>query len=326
MGGSKSIAISKGNRIVPVEYSAKTKKEKEIYVKEVIDHLKKVDTAQSNINLTYNLYDWNTTYKDKKKEYDNIPINNFLKNLCKIKIPNIVLKFVINEIETNKEIYTDAYTNYRLSILKYRVCNYLGFKDLLLDGFFDNGYLENSSDERLYSTDIEIFPHDYKTISGEGTKYQVRETIIVDSEDDGNLKKILDKCKIMKRNNQIHRKIIELILSLMGHDCNDNQFNKFMSKYYDDNETTLINLGEIRNGLDRHKSLLFKYLCDNIGLNCCLIRKTKNNEVGLIVDDHCWNLIYTDDKKLVVDFRYFIGKIINPDNDSTKQYYGINLI
>ena len=86
-----------------------------------------------------------------------------------------------------------------------------------------------------------------------------------------------------------------------------------------------INLGEIRHGLDRHKSLLFKYLCDNLGLNCCIVRKNLF-EKDLIYEDHCWNIIFIDNKKLVIDFKNYPGRLIIPDNKFTIEYYQINLI
>lgn len=270
------------------------------------------------------LYDFNTTFEKKKKAYEKDLINNFLLSICINNISIVDLQNIIDKVNLNrKEIIKNSYC---LSILKYRFCNYLGFKDLLLDGFFDLGHTSTSSENSNYLTDVNKFKDQDLFIMKNQTRYQTREVILVDAKKDYQLNSLLDKCKLLERNSSIYQKIIEKILILLGDNSIDRDFNKFVTYYANKNNTNIINICDVRDGLDRHKSLLFKYLCDNIGLNCCLVRSNTINEDGFIVEDHCWNLIQINNIKLVVDFRYNNGKIMEPSNNFTKSYFKLNLI
>jgi len=234
------------------------------------------------------------------------------------------LKNIISKLKSNEKYIKD--NSYCLSSLKYRFCNYLNFNDLLLDGFFDIGSTSSLFSNSNSSININDFILKNTITVKNQTKYQIREVILIDKKKDNNLDIILNECMLLERNNLIYEKIISKILSLMDNDCNDTDFNKFMLYYFNKNKKNIINIGDIRNGLDRHKSLLFKYLCDNIGLNCSIFRENKINQDGFIFEDHIWNLIQIDNIKLIVDFRYNNGKIIEPIDDFTKSYYKTNSI
>ena len=245
-------------------------------------------------------------------------------SLCVQNISSTDLKNIINEININKNIYTKE--NYKLSTLKYRFCNYLNFRDLLLDGFFDSGYSSSIANNSNYSINIDSISYKNIILYKEKNRYQTREIILINKNVDPILFTLLKECKFLERNNNIYKKIIEQILKVFNNNNDDNKFNKFILYYSNKNNTNIIKLGDIRFGLDRHKSLLFKYLCDNIGLNCCIIRKNTINNEEYITENHCWNLIKIDNKKLIIDFRFYNGNIIEPLDDFTKEYYKINLI
>ncbi len=110
----------------------------------------------------------------------------------------------------------------------------------------------------------------------------------------------------------------------MGEECDDFKFNKFITNHSAKYNTNFINIGDIDCGLDRHKSLLFKYLCDILNLNCSLFRNIKTDSNSNIYDDHVWNLILINGKIYVVDFKYFPNKIVYPNNIDTSKYYKVH--
>ena len=282
-----------------------------------------LDIVKNRENDLY-LYDFNTTFEKKKEVYNNDLINNFLLSICVNSISIVDLQNIIDKLNLNrKEIINKSYC---LSILKYRFCNYLGFKDLLLDGFFDIGHTSSSSENSNYLIDVDKFKDQDLFIMKNQIKYQIREVIYINSNRDAKLNNLLKSCRLLERNSDIYRKIIEKILILLGNNSKDIDFNKFITYYTIKNKTNIINICDIKDGLDRHKSLLFKYLCDNIGLNCCIVRNNKINHDGFIVEDHCWNLIQINNTKLIVDFRYNNGKILKPEDNFTSSYFNINLI
>ena len=287
-------------------------------------------TSENLFNIIKNrkedlyLNDYNTTFGKKKQKYDEDSINNFLASLCIDDLSTIDLQNITNEINVNKDTYTK--NNYKLSTLKYRFCNYLNFRDLLLDGFFDSGYTSNIATNSNYSTDINNISYKNLILYKNQNRYQTREIIIINKNIDPILSSLLKECEIIERNNEIYKRILEKILKVIGNNKDDNKFNNFFISYSKKYNTNIIKLGNVRFGLDRHKSILFKYLCDNIGLNCCIVRKNTINNEEFIIEDHCWNLIQIDNNKLVVDFRFYNGNIIEPLDNFTKEYYKINLM
>ena len=134
---------------------------------------------------------------------------------------------------------------------------------------------------------------------------------------------MIAKIKIFEKDDNLYINIIRLIIAYMGEDCDDFIFNKFMQTHSFKYKTNFVKIGDIDCGLDRHKSLLFKYLCDILNLQCSLFRNVKTDCNNFIYDDHIWNLISIKDKIYVVDFRYFPNKIVRPTNTETSKYYKI---
>ena len=226
-------------------------------------------------------------------------------------INNICNNEVHTEILNNQEIYENE--SFRLSNLKFRICNYLNNNDKITDYFFDMGF--NNS----LSTDISTLKKNTIIESN----YQLREIILFNSNKDIYLQKIINKVIYLEKNNNIYINIINIIIKFMGLQCDDFKFNKFMQDYSHKNNSNILYIGHINNGLDRHKSLLFKYLCDKVNIPCCVLRNYKINQ-DKIFDNHSWNLILIDKCIFVVDFKFFPNKIIKPEDEKTMNYYDIN--
>jgi len=89
------------------------------------------------------------------------------------------------------------------------------------------------------------------------------------------------------------------------------------------NKSNILYIGDLDNGIDRHKSLLFKYLCDQLNLQCCIFRYVNISD-NKIYDKHVWNLIKINECIYVIDFRLFPNKIVKPTDKNTENYYKIN--
>jgi hypothetical protein len=138
------------------------------------------------------------------------------------------------------------------------------------------------------------------------------------------LNDIIIKVKNFEKDDNLYINVIKLISSYMGEECDDFKFNKFITNHSAKYNTNFINIGDIDCGLDRHKSLLFKYLCDILNLNCSLFRNIKIDSNNYFYDHHVWNLILINGKIYVVDFKYFPNKIVYPNNIDTSKYYKVH--
>ena len=241
----------------------------------------------------------------------------FLSNLCDHKLKDETLNKVYNLIETNREAFEKEPV--KLSILKYRLCNHISNYEKIDYKFFDMGF-----SEKILDTNIDNFKKNY-IIDSKSDKdvFQNREIILIDADNDDVLKRLMDKIYILEITNRMYDKIIEVIISFMGLQCDDFKFNKFMAGHAFKNKSNIINIGDIDCGLDRHKSLLFKFICDKLNLPCSLLRNNRADVKGNIYDDHVWNLIQINGITYVVDFRYYANRIIYPNNTETYKYYNL---
>ena len=241
----------------------------------------------------------------------------FISNLCNHKLNDSVISNVYNLINSNKKLFEKEPV--RLSILKYRLCNHISNYETIENLFFDIGFNDN-----VYETDLNSFKLDYIIDIGKNKNVlQKREVIIFDEEHDTNLRDIIKRVNNFEKNNKLYKNIIGVIIDYMSEECDDFKFNKFMATTAFKYKTNSIYIGDIDCGLDRHKSLLFKYLCDDVGLQCSLLRNNKMDLNGNIYDDHVWNLILLNGKVYIVDFRYFPNRIVHPNNSETSKYYNI---
>ncbi len=257
----------------------------------------------------------------KSKTIDNtIPIinttnnelNNFINTFCKSIYTMDIIKNIFDEIFINQELYESE--PFRISNLKYRLCNSLSNHEKIYDNFFDIGPSSLS-----YSTNLNDFKLNTLIINDN----QLREIIIFDPTKDDKLNLINSQIKNIPKDDNIYKSLIELIINNLGNETEDYKFNKFITTFSNKNKTNILYIGDLNSGIDRHKSLLFKYLCDQLNLECCIFRYVNISD-NKIYDKHVWNLIKINGCIYVVDFTLFPNRIVKPTDKNTKNYYKIN--
>lgn len=207
---------------------------------------------------------------------------------------------------------------YRITNLKYRYCNFLSYKDRIIDGFFDCGRSCESNDSQVHSS----FNNYVKKMDG---SIAHREIIYINSEEDGDLFNMQrDIIKIMKTYNEFiephkgtvknwsdyfYHLIADFVETRYGRDASDTESNNDIKRIYTETGNNLVHIGKIQKGVCRQKGIMFKYLCDLIGLDCALIRGS------ITGGNHVWNLIEYDGSTHLVDVRSYQHEII-PLNDS----------
>ena len=242
---------------------------------------------------------------------NNNDLNHFLGTFCKSKYTINIIHDIYDEIAKNQELYENE--TFRISNLKYRLCNKLTNYEKIYDFFFDIGH-----NNLTFSTNL----NDFKVNNILIDNNQIREIIVFDPIKDNNLNKINKQILNIPKDNNIYKVLIEIILNNLGNETEDFKFNKFILTHANKIKSNILYIGELDIGIDRHKSLLFKYLCDKLNLPCCIFRYVSkfNNK---IFDKHVWNLIKIDNCIYVVDFKNFPNRIVKPTNIETEKYYRI---
>ena len=242
---------------------------------------------------------------------NNNDLNHFLGTFCKSKYTINIIHDIYDEIAKNQELYENE--TFRISNLKYRLCNKLTNYEKIHDFFFDIGH-----NNLTFSTNL----NDFKVNNILIDNNQIREIIVFDPIKDNNLNKINEQILNIPKDNNIYKVLIEIILNNLGNETEDFKFNKFILTHANKIKSNILYIGELDIGIDRHKSLLFKYLCDKLNLPCCIFRYVSkiNNK---IFDKHVWNLIKIDNCIYVVDFKNFPNRIVKPTNIETEKYYRI---
>ena len=239
-------------------------------------------------------------------------LNNFINTFCKSTYTDDIVRSIYIEISDNQELYETE--SFRISNLKYRLCNSLSNYEKINDNFFDIGY-----NNIAYSTNLNEFKHD--NIFEDN--HQLREIILFDPVKDSILRSIYLQTETFLKDNNIYNKIIEIIINHLGKETEDFKFNKFMADYSSKNKSNVLYIGDAYCGVDRHKSLLFKYICDKLNLPCYIFRNITTND-NKIYDNHVWNLICIDRCVYIVDFKTFSHKIVKATDIDTENYYKIN--
>lgn len=274
---------------------------------------KPIEDNKDPINLNFkNANSKYETIVNGMKVVSDVPrLHKFLKELCRENIQDENLSSLIMEINKNASVFNS--NEYVVDNLKYRTCNYLTNYDYIKDGFFDIG-----PNNKNFSTILEYFIN-YNPTNKEGDI--LREVIYIDASNDPTLSVILDRAAKIQPNKLIYMNLVSLINDFLGTDNEDKKFNRFLVSHQKQKGTNLLKIGEVKNGLDRHKSLLFKYLCDKLNLKCSIVRKTSYNNNNLFVDKHVFNLILINGVISVVDFKYHPNKIVKPSKESSMFYY-----
>ena len=214
---------------------------------------------------------------------------------------------------------------YKKAILKYRYCNYLTYDDKLRDGFFDCGReCEPSSydDRSKIHTDYRNFITRFRI----NNIRPIREVLLVDESKDPKLREMVKEVKsfrdslykFLDRQPGLLDKIMYVYLAdyvenVLGGSASDRELSEELVELYRKNRHNLVYIGEITKGVCRQKGILYKYLCDKIGLDCALVRgRLARYKVG---GWHVWNLIEYDDDTHLIDVRNYQQDII-PMTDS----------
>ncbi|XP_024007833.1 probable serine/threonine-protein kinase SIS8 isoform X2 [Eutrema salsugineum] len=206
-------------------------------------------------------------------------------------------------------------------LMAYRYWNYncLGYDDKIVDGFYDlSGVMNESSLEKIPPlVDLQ------GTLVSDGVSW---EAVLVNRSEDSNLLRLeqmaLDiaaKSKSVSSsgfvNNELVRKLAILVGDYMGGPVvdPDSTLRAWWSLSYSLKATLcsmVLPLGSLTIGLARHRALLFKVLCDSVGIPCRVVKGQQYTGS----DDVAMNSIKTDDgREYIVDLMGDPGTLIPAD-------------
>ncbi|KAJ1634691.1 kinase-like domain-containing protein [Pavlovales sp. CCMP2436] len=86
-----------------------------------------------------------------------------------------------------------------------------------------------------------------------------------------------------------------------------------------DKDSPIVKLGDVNFGVCRHRALLFKVLCDALGLSCALVRGNFGGAQG--AGAHAWNVVHVYGSTYVVDVMHRPGEIYAPDDVRCASYH-----
>ncbi|XP_010498195.1 PREDICTED: serine/threonine-protein kinase EDR1-like [Camelina sativa] len=206
-------------------------------------------------------------------------------------------------------------------LMAYRYWNYncLGYDDKIVDGFYDLcGVMNESSLERIPPlVDLQ------GTLVSDGVTW---DAVLVNRSEDPNLlrleQKALDIAAKSKSasssgfvNSELVRKLAVLVADYMGGPVvePDSTLRAWWSLSYSLKATLrsmVLPLGSLTIGLARHRALLFKVLCDSVGVPCRIVKGQQYTGS----DDVAMNSIKTDDgREYIVDLMGDPGTLIPAD-------------
>ncbi|CAH8381279.1 unnamed protein product [Eruca vesicaria subsp. sativa] len=206
-----------------------------------------------------------------------------------------------------------------LMAFRYWHYNCLGYDDKIVDGFYDlRGVINESSLEKLPPlVDLQ------GTLVSDGVTW---EAVLVDRSKDSNLLRleqmaldIATKSKSVSSsgfmNSELVRKLAVLVGDYMGGPVvdPDSTLRAWWSLSYSLKATLssmVLPLGSLTIGLARHRALLFKVLCDSVGVPCRIVKGQQYTGS----DDVAMNSIKTDDgREYIVDLMGDPGTLIPAD-------------
>ncbi|EFH66522.1 kinase family protein [Arabidopsis lyrata subsp. lyrata] len=206
-------------------------------------------------------------------------------------------------------------------LMAYRYWNYncLGYDDKIVDGFYDLcGVMNESSLERIPPlVDLQ------GTLMSDGVTW---DAVLVNRSQDSNLLRLeqmaLDIAAKSKSasssgfvNSELVRKLAVLVADYMGGPVvdPDSTLRAWWSLSYSLKATLhsmVLPLGSLTIGLARHRALLFKVLCDSVGVPCRIVKGQQYTGS----DDVAMNSIKTDDgREYIVDLMGDPGTLIPAD-------------
>ncbi|CAA7043158.1 unnamed protein product [Microthlaspi erraticum] len=206
-------------------------------------------------------------------------------------------------------------------LIAYRYWNYncLGYDDKILDGFYDlYGVLNGSSSERIPPLlDLQGTP------VSEGVAW---EAVLVNRSGDANLLRLEQtaleieaKSKTVSCSGFVNSELVKKLAVLVGDYMGgrvvdpDSMLRAWRSLSYSLKATLgsmVLPLGSLTIGLARHRALLFKVLCDSVGVPCRIVKGQQYTGS----EDVAMNFIKTDDgREYIVDLMGDPGTLIPAD-------------
>ncbi|XP_010428298.1 PREDICTED: serine/threonine-protein kinase EDR1-like isoform X2 [Camelina sativa] len=206
-------------------------------------------------------------------------------------------------------------------LIAYRYWNYncLGYDDKILDGFYDlYGVFNASSSDRIPPLlDLQGTP------VSDGETW---EAVLVNRSGDSNLLRLeqmaLDiaaKSKSVSSSGFVNSELVRKLAILVGHYMGgpvvhpDNMLRSWRSFSYSLKATLgsmVLPLGSLTIGLARHRALLFKVLCDSVGVPCRIVKGQQYTGS----EDVAMNFIKADDgREYIVDLMGDPGTLIPAD-------------
>ncbi|TPX54144.1 hypothetical protein PhCBS80983_g06029 [Powellomyces hirtus] len=178
----------------------------------------------------------------------------------------------------------DKLLNYHLAA-KYWLQNHLSATNLMSDGFYDLGSAGTNP------VTLHEFPllQDLKECAVD----KRREVLVLDSTQDSHLAALLHVVSegplYSRTPRQQIRQIASVVAQVMGGPVNPSKLQDFAYKFKLTElklkcESNVIPVGEISQGTFYHRALLFKYLCDKVGLAPCTLIRGEYGRAWNIVD------------------------------------------
>ncbi len=203
----------------------------------------------------------------------------------------------------------------RLRSLKYLKFGFLGFDEIIPDGFCDAGR------DAVYKTDERFGP--MKLVPPDPR----REIIVVDANSDQGLNDRLDGARTILEGVSDEVARIKILALFVAGSYGGNRFDRrgksLLRLCAEDIEFKkrpdgTLPIGTLDVGVCRHRAIVFKYLADRLGIKARLIRGNHGGGSG-----HAWNVVMIDEKYYIVDVSLHPGELIeiNPDDQGEVVYY-----
>jgi tRNA A-37 threonylcarbamoyl transferase component Bud32 len=184
---------------------------------------------------------------------------------------------------------SDAYALSR----KYFTDNSLAAGDFIVDGFFDPGSAVFDSLKSLRAQEL-------------SARSSSREVILVDQTQDEHLEMLVRKAQsaldsFVDQTSQARVLASFVSVSLGGDAVQVAAVTQHVKDIQNVLGTTVVPLGMLRIGLCRHRSILFKYLCDRFAIPCELRRGSVHGPSSGSALRHSWNVVTFGPDGFVVD-------------------------
>jgi hypothetical protein len=153
------------------------------------------------------------------------------------------------------------------------------------------------------------------------------EVIVCDSSADAKLGKLLDAARAALAAEEDKegrvRALANLVSQQLGGSLSYEEYGNFgfatdVQRAKLERKSNVLYVGDLAKGACRHRALLFKFLSDQVGIECKLQRSrhVRGAHIG-----HAWNFVYTEfDKGFVVDLMHSVGALYPEGSVDANKY------